>query len=291
MQDNKQCYPKSRKLNNGHSIPTVGLGTWQLTDKKELIQALESAYKMGYKLIDTAMRYDNEEFIGEFLTNLSKKDPNARKSLFITTKLWISDVDRVEEACKTSLSKLKIDYIDLYLLHFPANSEGEFNLKRVWTQMESLVAKGLVKSIGVSNFGPVRLKELLEICTTKPVMNQVELHPYLPQNEIMEFCNKNSILVTSYSTLGSSNSESCVRNDKVIKEIAQELGITPSQVLLSYAVTRGCCVIPRSKSETHQRENMELTILNDKFMKKIADNISKRVRYVAPDEFGEDVFK
>ncbi|CAG2100815.1 unnamed protein product [Medioppia subpectinata] len=190
--------PMNCKLNNSLEMPVIGLGTWQLTDKKVLTKAINTAIDSNYRHIDTAAIYNNEDTIGEILEDLFENNVVKREELFITSKLWNSDHEDVRNACETSLKKLKLDYLDLYLIHWPVSSIGEFNLKDVWTAMESLVIERKVKSIGVANFGIKNLTHLLSFCTIKPVVNQIEFHPYLPQREIRSFCSKHDILCNYY---------------------------------------------------------------------------------------------
>lgn len=275
---------KYTKLNNGKTMPMIGFGTWQLVDRDELIKALEHAYNAGYRHIDTAAKYENHTIIRDFI----KTKP--RQELFITSKLWNDDHNNPEEALDKALEELGCGYLDLYLIHFPVNSHGDFDLKKLWKKMESFVDKEKVKSIGVANFGKKNLTKILSFCKIKPVVNQFELHPYLPQNELVEFCKDNDIQVISYSTLGSTQEDKpLVREDPIILEIAKKYKTTTSQVLLSYAIKRGCCVIPRSRSESHIKENSEVLNLSDEDMGKI-NKISTRVRYVDVPEFGEERF-
>ncbi|CAG2100816.1 unnamed protein product [Medioppia subpectinata] len=221
------------KLNNGKVMPMVGLGTWELSDRQTITTALNAAISAGYRHIDTAAFYHNEHLIGEYLNSLlqsSKALPGfengdinvsiqiKRSDLFITSKLWNDSHDNPETALEESLSKLKLDFLDLYLIHWPVNFNGSFDLEPLWRKMESFVDSGKVKSIGVANFGIKNLTHLLSFCRIKPVVNQIELHPYFPQEEIHSFCKKNNILNISYSTLGSNVAANGVRFTHKIKE-------------------------------------------------------------------------
>lgn len=278
---------KQVKLNSGCEMPMVGLGTWQLENKEELLNALEEAYKLGYRHIDTAKAYGNEEVIGEFL---KKHD---RKEFFITSKLWNSDHEHVLDGINSSLQKLGIDYLDLYLIHWPVNFNGPFNLENVWRQMEELVPQKKARSIGVSNFGVKNMTKLLSFCKIKPAVLQVELHPYLPQHEIRDLCNKNSIQVISYSSLGSSGGDHDVilTKDPVIVEIAQKHTCPVQTVILGFLISENIIVIPRSKSKEHLKTNMDAANLNlsDDEKKRIRE-IKTRHRYVEIEEFGEHRF-
>jgi len=271
------------ELNSKFKIPAVGLGTWQLTDREVALRALEAAYKAGYRLIDTASAYHNEEVIGEFL-----KGKN-REEIFVTTKLWTTDHGRVQEACAESMARLGVDYLDLYLVHWPVNTVAEFKLEPLWRDMEMLVEAGKVRSIGVANFGIKNLTKLLGFCKIKPAMNQVELHPYLPQEEIRGFCAEHGIRITSYSSLGSIATEQSVKDEPVVREIAKKHSVAPTTVLLSFCVGLGCCVIPRSRSPEHIEDNFKIIKLTADDMAAIK-GIKTRHRYCHHEAFGPHCF-
>lgn len=272
------------KLNSGYKIPAIGIGTWELNDKKVLLDALEAAYEIGYRHIDTAAFYGNEEVIGEFLKR------HKREEIFITTKLWNEDHDDVLSAVNLSLKKLQIEYVDLYLVHWPVNFKSEFDVKKLWSQMESLVELKKAKSIGVSNFGIKNLSAILSFCKIKPAANQIELHPYLPQEEIRAFCKVNNIQVISYSSLGTSSGRSkTLKSDPNLLKIANAHNKCVPQVILSYLVSEGVCVIPKSKSKEHLKSNFELLNLSDAEKNEIRA-IKTRIRYVDPSSFGQHRF-
>lgn len=275
----------STTLNNNEKIPQIGLGTWELADEKILLEALDVAYTAGYRHFDTARIYHNEEIIGKFIRRI------PRESIFLTSKLWIDSLENVEKACDESLRKLQTDYLDLYLVHWPISCNCDFDIEKIWRQMENLVKINKVKSIGVCNFGIFNLGKLLKICKIKPAMLQVELHPYLPQKELTDFCKENKIAITSYSTLGSSrNSKVLVREDETIKRIAEKHNCTPSQVLLSDAISRGYVVIPRSGNKKHIIENLQIINIDNED-REIIDKIDFRCRYVDMEpHYGEDIF-
>ncbi|KAI4292049.1 glycerol 2-dehydrogenase (NADP+) [Pancytospora philotis] len=271
-------------LNSGYKIQAIGMGTWMLVEEKETLAALEAAYDAGCRHFDTAAAYHNEEIIGKFLADKNRHD------LFITSKLWNDCHDRVEEACDETLARLGTDYLDLYLIHWPCNSTGELDLARVWGDMEKLVKAKKVHSIGVANFGPKNLAKLLSVCTIKPAVDQVELHPYLPQEEIRQICRKNEIIVIAYSSLGSTAVANSVKNDDTIKWIAERHKTSPEIVLLSYGVMLGCCVIPRSRNPKHIKSNRQLIPLSSEDMREI-EAIKIRHRYIKHEQFGEHVFE
>lgn len=275
---------EKKKLSSGHTIPTVGFGTWGLETEEVLIPALEAAYNTGYRMVDTATIYGNEQIIGKWL----KTKP--RDQIFITTKLWNTDHGRVAEACQKSMDRLGVDYIDLYLVHWPVSQAGEFNVEKLWRDMEALVVQKKVRSIGVANFGVKNLTRILSFCKIKPAMLQIELHAYLPQNELREFCSRHGITVTSYSSLGSSYKEESVKDDKTIKEVADRYETCTTKILLSFCVALGCCVIPRSRSAEHIRSNYELIKLTQEDLDKI-NGIEKRKRYINAESFGPHRFE
>ncbi|KAG5858928.1 aldo/keto reductase-like protein [Encephalitozoon hellem] len=299
---------KVLKLNNGHEIPTVGLGTWGLEDESSLEASIRNAVSLGYRHIDTAFIYGNEKMIGNILKKLFNEGVVQRKDLFITSKLWNTFHDCPEDALRRTLGDLQIDYVDLYLIHWPVTFEpapdgsmescgkkyniGEFDAVTLWKKMEALVDLGLARSIGVSNFGKENTEKVLGACRIRPAVSQFELHPYLTQKDLVEFMRSKGIQVISYSSLGSGGQDSSpkVREDKTIKEIAKKYGCTPSQVILSYIVSRGVCVIPRSKSKEHLKENIDLKELSKEDISAI-DGLNINHRYVNPVGFGPNRFK
>jgi len=278
---------KQVKLNSDYEMPMMGLGTWQLEDRKELLNALEEAYKLGYRHIDTAKAYGNEEVIGEFL---KKHD---RSEFFITSKLWNTDHDHVLDGINATLKRLGTDYLDLYLVHWPVNKYGPFELEKVWKQMEELVSLKKTKSIGVANFGVKNMTKLLKFCKIKPAVLQIELHPYLPQYEVRDLCKSNGIHVVSYSSLGSSggNHDVIITKDPLLVDIAKKHNCPVQTVILGFIILEGILVIPRSKSKEHLKTNMDavnLKLTSDE-IKQIRE-IKTRHRYVEIEEFGEHRF-
>ena len=222
--------PKSFTLNNGLSIPSLGLGTWR-AEKGVVGNAVQTALQKGYKHLDCAFIYDNEAEIGDALKGID------RESYFITSKLWNSKHHDVSSAIEKTLKDLKLSYLDLYLVHWPITQDPETKVNRIdmeqikktWKAMEALVLEGKTKSIGVSNFTVDLLKELLKECKIKPAVNQVELHPYLPQNELLEYCKQNDIVLTAYSPLGSRPGQESILDDPLVVNIAERNAKTPAQ--------------------------------------------------------------
>ena len=267
---------KTAKFNNGDKMPILGLGTW-LSKGGEVYDAVIEAIRIGYRHIDCAYIYRNEKEIGQALKDAMAAGLVKREDLFITSKLWNSDhaAERVEVALRKSLHDLQLDYLDLYLIHWPiafktkhemANdvsdlvSLDEIPLQVTWQAMEAQQFKGLIRHIGVSNFNIPKLKLLIDSASIKPEVNQVELHPYFQQYELIEFCKSNGILVTAYSPLGSRhlmNGDAGLTQEKVILKIAEIHGATAAQVILAWGMQRGTIVIPKSVHVERINENYE----------------------------------
>ncbi|PIK53184.1 Aldo-keto reductase family 1 member B10 [Apostichopus japonicus] len=263
-------------------MPLLGLGTWK-SKPNEVKGAVRAAIRYGYRHIDCAYEYENEKDIGETLKELFDDGTIKREDVFITTKLWgiFHRPDRVEYAMNLSLKALQLDYVDLYLMHSPMAFQHagdtvmypptEGNPDRVlnddvdyldtWKAMESLVGKGLTKSIGVSNFNTEQLGKLMNIAKVPCVNNQIENHPCLEQAELINFCKANNITVTSYSPLGSpdrsdaSDKDPNLREDPVVLEMAKAKRCTPVQLLIAYHLNQGLICIPKSKSTKRIEEN------------------------------------
>ncbi|KAL7712350.1 Aldose reductase [Entamoeba marina] len=263
-------------LNNGRFIPALGLGTW-LSEQKVVGKAVLSALNNGYRHIDCAAIYGNEAEIGEdAFEPFFKEGKVLREEVFITTKLWLDRKDQVRQACEESLKKLHLDYLDLYLIHWPVTlAKGtqwpltrkeqfdDIPLEQTWREMEKLVEDGLVKSIGISNFTIPQMNELFKFCKIKPVVNQVEFSPYLQQPKLMEFCKEHHIHVTSYSPLGNlgnpdrSNVPSIFENE-VMKELSKKYNKTIAQIVLKFVIQKGHSVLAKSTREQRIIENAQV---------------------------------
>ncbi|XP_025194375.1 uncharacterized protein LOC112594002 [Melanaphis sacchari] len=277
---------KMVKFNNGQLYPILGLGTWQASlfiddsQHTEIINSIKSAIDIGYRHFDCAAIYNNEKLLGKAINDKILEGVVKRDELFITSKLWNNKhrFELVEEALKNTLNDLCLSYVDLYLIHWPfgtsedpnaTDSEGRLlgsgiSYLETWKAMEGCVQKGLTKSIGVSNFNIRQLKDILEIATIKPVVNQVECHPYLSQNKLKEFCESNGILLTGYAPLGSAKrswagpEEDAILDEPIVKQLADKYKKTNAQILIKFQIQRGIIVIPKSSNPKRQKENFDV---------------------------------
>ena len=247
---------------NNNCLPQIGFGTWKLKKDENTINIISNAIEIGYKIIDTAYSYGNEETIGEAIS----KYKNQREQLFITGKLWNTDKDNVINACKRTINNLKCDYLDLYLIHWPASKavhEDWIDLNnKVWKDMEELCKLGLVKNIGVSNFKVNQLKELMKNAKIKPMVNQIEFHPGCMQKDILDYCKKNNILVQAWSPLGSGK----LLKKEEIKKIAEKYDKSAAQICIKWCLQNG--VSPIVKSEDYERMKQNLDVYGFEIEKK-----------------------
>lgn len=266
-------------FNNNDRLPMLGLGTWK-SKPGDVYDAVREAFRVGYRHIDCATIYGNEPEIGQAFADAFSAGDVTREELWVTSKLWNTDhqKDKVRPALENTLRDLQLDYLDLYLMHWPVvvkESAGfpfkgedfltldEVPLEETWTAMVECKEAGLIKHTGVSNFNILNIEKLCRVeC---PEMNQVEMHPFLPQQKVVDYCKSKGIAMTAYSPLGSLDrnpktkapDEPLLLEQPVVQKIAESHGASPAQVLIAWSLHRGVAVIPKSTNENRIRENFE----------------------------------
>lgn len=263
-------------LNDGREMPLLGLGVYKATDNEELKQAMSSAVSWGYRLIDTASFYKNEEGVGKGIQALNI----PREDLFVTTKIWntAQRIGDIEDSFNRSLERLALDYVDLYLIHWPV--PGCFG--NTWKAMEKLREQGKVKSIGVSNFSIQDLELLKTVSDVIPAVNQVEFHPFFNHPELKAYCEENGIALQAYAPLA----RGAYLKSPLMIEIGKNHQKTPAQVGLRWLIQQGIAVIPKSVHEERLAENSQIFdfVLSDEEMAAItAMDVQQRVAGVPED--------
>ena len=268
---------ESFALYNGIYMPKVGLGVYKMNDDQEVTEAVQSALNLGYRHIDTASFYDNERGVGEAL----KQSDISREELFVTTKVWNDEQGYEEtlEAFDRSMDKLGLDYLDLYLVHWPV--PGKF--ADTWKALERLYNEGKVKAIGVCNFMEHHLKELMQTADVKPMVNQVEFHPRVYQQDLLTYCEAQGIQLEAWAPLGRGQ----YFDAPILEELSAKYDKSPAQIILRWHLEHGVIIIPKSSHEKRQKENADLfdfELSNDEVRK--IDELHTGERIGAhPDEF------
>lgn len=242
-------------LNNGVEIPAVAFGTYKAADGKNA-DVIRTAIEAGYRYFDTASFYGTETYLAEAV----RESGIARDEIFIASKLWKTEMgyDNVKSAFRRTLDNLKTDYLDLYLIHWPLPEPGYKDWKQLdketWKAMEELVREGKIRAIGLSNFLPHHIENILEDCTVRPAVDQIEYHPGYSQEAVVQYCKERDILVQAWSPIGRQR----VLTEPLVQELAGKYGVSPAKICLKFAVQRGIIPLPKSSSMERMKENLDL---------------------------------
>ena len=241
-------------LNDGREMPLLGLGVYKATDDLELKQAISDAVSSGYRLIDTASFYKNEEGVGKGIQALDL----PRENLFVTTKIWNTKqgYNSTRKSFEESLEKLNMDYVDLLLIHWPGQNKDRY--LDTYRALENICQSKKAKSIGLSNFEIKHLKDIFAHCNIAPTVNQIERHPNLPRNELVDFCQKHNMVVEAWSPLGRGK----LFDNEVIIDIAKKYNKTSAQIILRWNIESGISVIPKSVNKNRIEENIDIFDFN-----------------------------
>lgn len=234
------------RLNNGIEIPILGLGTWKMDDGMETQRVIEQALQIGYRHIDTAKLYGNEHSVG----NAVRASGIARSEIFVTTKLWPTDFVDPIAAFNASLSRLGLDYADLYLVHWPI----PLMPRAIWQRLEKLYDDKRVRAIGVSNYGVSEIEALLTYARVRPAVNQVEFSPFVFRRDLLDYCEAQHIALEAYSPL----TRGVELRDRTLAEIARKYSKTPAQIMLRWCIEHNVITIPKASSTEHLQQNFEI---------------------------------
>lgn len=273
------------KLNNGYKIPCVGYGTWQTPDGETAVRAVKEAIKAGYRHIDTAAVYGNEVSVGKAI----KESGIKREELFVTSKVWNANrgYESTKEAFKKTLNDLGLEYLDLYLIHWPASQHQFDNWEQInldtWRAMTELYKEGKIKAIGVSNFKLHHLKALMET-EIQPMVNQIEFHPGQMQEEIYKYCRENNILVEAWSPLGTGR----ILENETLAGIAKKYNKSVAQLCIRWCLQNGALPLPKSITPSRIKENADIFnfIISDDDMREINEMQYCGGSGMDPDEVG-----